>query len=165
MIKENKGITLIALSITVILLMIIAGVSMYEGVNIISDVRANKQKTELEMVQHAILEKYTSYKLTRNEDILIGEHCEYYYVIQKINTINENKSEKFIEKIELKQEDYSSNPNPDDFYYELSIEQLEQLGITKSTDKYIVNYKTGEVINSTQLVTNKGEPLYIYATE
>ena len=45
------------------------------------------------------------------------------------------------------------------------IEYLKELNITKATDTYIVNYKTGEVINATQMVTNKGTPLYIYATE
>ena len=43
--------------------------------------------------------------------------------------------------------------------------RLENLGITDEKDIYIVNYKTGEVINKTQKVTNKGKALYVYSVE
>ena len=42
---------------------------------------------------------------------------------------------------------------------------LNNLGITKSENEYIVNYETGEVINFTTKVTESGKPLYIYAKE
>ena len=50
-------------------------------------------------------------------------------------------------------------------YKELSKTDLENLGITDEKDIYIVNYKTGEVINKTQKVTNKGKALYVYSVE
>lgn len=163
MIRESKGITLIALSITVIVLLILAGVSIYEGLDVISDVRENKQMTELEMIQHAILEKYTKYKLTGNEQILAGVIMTYDEVEKVIDDINTKSVDE--EDITLKQSYYNigDNPNLDELYYKLRTAQLTELDITKAEDIYIVNYKTGEVINFTQRVTNKGTPLYIYA--
>ena len=37
------------------------------------------------------------------------------------------------------------------------------LGIKKEEDTFIVNYKTGEVINETKKTTKSGKALYIYA--
>ena len=48
-------------------------------------------------------------------------------------------------------------------YKELSVSDLEKLGITQEDNIFIVNYKTGEVINKTLKVTNSGKALYIYS--
>ena len=41
---------------------------------------------------------------------------------------------------------------------------LKEMGVSQVEDSYIVNYKTGEVINETLKVTRSGQPLYVYAT-
>ena len=43
------------------------------------------------------------------------------------------------------------------------LDYLKELGIEKETNTFIVNYKTGEVINKTQKVTKAGRALYTYA--
>ena len=48
-------------------------------------------------------------------------------------------------------------------YKELSTADLNELGIEKETNTFIVNYKTGEVINKTLKVTKAGRALYTYA--
>ena len=48
-------------------------------------------------------------------------------------------------------------------YKELNTTDLENLGISKDNDTYIVNYKTGEVINKTKLTTKSGKILYTYS--
>ena len=48
-------------------------------------------------------------------------------------------------------------------YKKLSTTDLENLGITKEEDTFIVNYKTGEVINASIKVTKSGKALYIYS--
>ena len=50
-------------------------------------------------------------------------------------------------------------------YKELSISDLEKLGVTNEEDTFIVNYKTGEVINATKKVTESGKALYVYSRE
>ena len=75
--KTNAGITLIALIITIIVLLIIAGITIGGGNVSIKMSKSNKLLAELDMVQHACLERYTEYKLTKNEDLLVGTVVPY----------------------------------------------------------------------------------------
>ena len=61
-IKQEKGITLVILTVIIIALMILAGVAISMGnVNINSTVDS-KLEGELKMVQYAVLQQYTKYK-------------------------------------------------------------------------------------------------------
>ena len=60
--KSNKGITLIALAVTIIVLIIIASVGTYSGVQALRDSKENAQLSEVRMIQQAVLENYTKYK-------------------------------------------------------------------------------------------------------
>ena len=62
--KNNKGITLIALAIMIIVIIIIASVTVYSGISAVKDSKEKKLQTELETVQHAVLENYSKYLLT-----------------------------------------------------------------------------------------------------
>ncbi len=64
-IRENKGITLVSLTITIILLLIISGISITGTVLSIKETTENKQISEINMIQHAILERYTKSQLTK----------------------------------------------------------------------------------------------------
>ena len=48
-------------------------------------------------------------------------------------------------------------------YKRLDASDLKNLGIKKEEDSFIVNYKTGEVINETIKVTKSGSALYVYS--
>ena len=67
--KDNKGITLIALAITIIILIIIASVSTYSGVEALKDSRAEARKSEIKMIQQAVLENYALYQKTNDTKI------------------------------------------------------------------------------------------------
>lgn len=140
--KPNKGITVVALVITIIILLIIAGVSIYTGGDEIKTAKSNSAKTQLSMVQHAVLERYTEYKVTKNEAILVGE---------ALSGNSEVTASGF-------------TPKATDGYYKLSKEDLEEMGIQEEEDTYIVNYKTGEAMNITQTTTVLGDTLYIDAS-
>lgn len=145
--KNEKGITLIVLVITIIVLLIIVGISIGSGKEEIKDAKKNKLLSELDMVQHAILERYTKYSLTKDQNLLVGN------VLDETSLIE-------IEKkmgIELQDEEHPEN------YYKLTKEELKQLGIKNTEDTYIVNYKTGEVINETSQKTYDNKPLYKYS--
>lgn len=147
-IRENKGITLVALVITIILLLIISGISITGVIRGNKEAKESKLFSELNMVQHAILERYTKAQLTKEE--LPGIEINN---IEEVKTIiNEMDSE-----ITLK--------GKENEYKKLNKEELEKLGITNSTDTYIVNYSTGEVINATIKNTDSGKALYIYSKE
>ena len=58
-IRNDKGITLAALVITIIVLLILASIAVYTGTDSIKDAKENILISEVEMVQHAALERYT----------------------------------------------------------------------------------------------------------
>lgn len=150
-IKKQKGVTLIALIITIVVLLIIAGISL-QGVKIDKkETENNKLETELDMVQHAVLERYTKYSLTKDTDLLVGT---------KIDNIQDKLpgGEKW--KIETPEAS-----KPEEQYYELTPQELSELGLKNSEDTYIVNYKTGEVFNESKQKTSEGKLLYTYAIE
>ena len=157
--KNEKGITLLALVITMIILMILVGITINIGKNGITESREGAMLSELGIVQNAILQRKTKADLT-------GEN----YPGETITEANINLEET-IEEINNNrtsgEEEISRKDRDDSHYYFLSTENggLEELGITNSEDAYIVNYETGEVINYTTKLTGTGKPLYIYAKE
>ena len=71
-IKTQKGITLVSLIITIIILLIISSIGINFGINGINSTKDSKLEAELNMVQHAILEQYTKYKTTKDMVYLVG---------------------------------------------------------------------------------------------
>lgn len=56
--KNKKGITLIALTITVIILLILASVATYSGIEVIRSARLTAFTTELKIMQTQVNELY-----------------------------------------------------------------------------------------------------------
>lgn len=150
-IRKEQGITLMVLVITIILLLIISGISITGTLRGHEETEEASEISELNMIQHAILERYTKAQLTKED--LPGTEIDKNDVEGIINEINNKINSESGEKIELKGEKYK----------QLSKTDLEKLGITKEDDTFIVNYKTGEVINETKKTTKSGKALYIYA--
>lgn len=148
-IRKNTGITLVALVVTIVILLIIAGISISETMIGIKESEETTQMSELFVIQHAILERYTSSIYTKQE--LPGTVVEKTEVETIIDEINELCNLNII----LKGTEYKR----------LTTKDLKNLGIENEENIYIVNYKTGEVINETIKVTESKEPLYIYSKE
>ena len=55
--KNQTGVTIVSLVITVIVLMIVAGIGVKVGTDQITKTKDNTVVSELSMVQHAILEQ------------------------------------------------------------------------------------------------------------
>ena len=146
MLENKKDILKIVISA---ILLIIAGISITGTIMLKDKAKENIQISSLEMVQHAILERYTKAQLTIEE--LPGtplELSEVQAIMKEINSeTGENITLKGIE------------------YYELTQKDLEKLGITGEENIFIVNYSTGEVINKTLKVTKEGKALYTYSKE
>ena len=148
--NRNNGITLVALVITIIILLILAGISVTGVIRGIDETNESSAISQLEMVQHALLERKTKADLTK-EETLPGTTADYTELQNLINEINTMSSANI-----------TLRGNKED-YKELSTADLKELGIEKETNTFIVNYKTGEVINKTQKVTKAGRALYTYA--
>ncbi len=158
-INYEKGITLLALVITIVVLIILASITINIGKDGIKESKENTMLSELGMVQNAILQRKTKADLT-NEGYPGETITEANINLEEtIQEINDNRASG--------EEEISRKDSDDSHYYFLSTENggLEELGITNSEDAYIVNYETGEVINYTTKLTGTGKPLYIYARE
>ena len=156
-INKEKGITLLALVVTIIMLIILASTIVNIGQNEIKESEENAKLSELGIVQNAILQRKTKADLTDEDypgETIIEANINLEKSIEEMNDHRASGEEEITKK-----DDDNSN------YYFLSTENggLEELGITNSEDAYIVNYETGEVINYTTKLTGTGKPLYIYA--
>lgn len=156
--RENKGITLISLIITIIVMLILASViiSSMDGSNSTTKTASSSNKIfELEEVQQAVLETYIKYKQTNNSDYLVGETCSESILLEYENEFGEIK---FKDRTDGK-------INYNNYYMLNSKEDLNSLGIRNSEDYYIVNYQTGEVFNYTSKIDSNGKVLYVNAKE
>jgi type II secretory pathway pseudopilin PulG len=149
--KSNKGITLITLVITMIILLILGGISLTVGNNMIEETQDKKLVSELNMVQHAILEQYAKYQTTKDTSyIKVGNRME----LADVKDIARNMG---IELVNIP-DNYSNKD-----YYKLDKLSLLKMGIENTEDEYIVNYISGEVINNTKKHTNDNKALYVRA--
>lgn len=141
--KNNKGITMIALVITIVLLLILAGISMQSGSDII-------KKSELENIKtNMLLIKVKGKEYVESANFNLGT---------KIETVTAEEKTKRIEKAkaELKGEDITNNMSEYEniitkessefvFYYKLSTQNLADIGITnvisdEENGWYIIKY-------------------------
>ena len=169
MMKDNKGITLVVLTITVIILFILVGTGMtiiYSGV---AETKDNKYYTEIGIVRQAILEQYTLAeavgqikvsKETSPVSFWKGTKIEEVDQIE-LPTIKEDDQNAhiFLERLKKYQPEYQ-----EDFFYRLQPKDLATLGISDAKDEYIVNYSTGEVYNETKKLRSDAYLLYLPST-
>ena len=147
--KNSKRITLSGLAITIIVLTILATVGTTVGITNVREAKDAKLDTELEMVQHAILEQYVKFETTKDVVYLVGNKLEKSEVDQIAQELD-------ITLVEIP----DTYENKD--YYKLDKASLKEIGIQNTDDEYIVNYISGEVINITSK-KNDNKPLYTKA--
>lgn len=148
--KSQKGITMVSLVITLIVLVILSGIGINFGLNGVNSSIDSKLTSELMIVQQAVLQQYTKYQTVKDTSILVGNKLE----LEEVQSIAQELG---ITLVNIP--DRYSNKD----YYKLDKASLLEIGIKDSNDEYIVNYISGEVINITKKVTSKNEALYIKA--
>ena len=166
--KDNSGITLISLVVTIIILGILTGITIFSVHDTITEVKDSKLSTELGVVRHAVTEQYgkaaalgQTGKLPDEEQVSFwaGEKITDFYDIdlpdQSAVIENSDVAEFYNTLV-----DYSCEYQ-EDFYYRLTPEILKQIGVSDAKDTYVVNYHTGEVYNETQKVNSLSELLYL----
>ena len=159
MLNKEKGITLIALIVTIVVLIILAGITITGAIQGGEQANNNKQITDLDKIHHAITERDTKYKLTKDESLLIG-------TVVKTNNIDVSGLSQ-AETIVWKMVDFEGVTDPEREYYRVTGQDLVDLGLTSDpTTKtvYVVNYFTGEAYNETQKKTEDGKLLYVTST-
>ena len=153
-IKNEKGITMAILVVTIIVLLVLLGATLDIGLNSLKETRSKRLELELEMVQQATISEYTKAKqLGYTSEPTVRPPN---FVGTKVEVANLPKNISW-QISEEPAEEYKA-------YYELDPGELEKLEILNSEFTYIANYFTGEVYNKTRRATPMRELLYITAT-
>lgn len=150
--KNQCGITLISLAVTVIVLMIILNITVNSGKDSINSTRDRKMQAELEMIQQACISEYTKAKQLGYLENSTQVPANFVGTIIDVENLPEQSIGWFFDN------------NPEEAYkkyFELTPEDLEVLNILNSDYTYIVNYYTGEVYNETKENSSEQTPLYI----
>ena len=142
-VSNESGVTLIMLSVTILVLLILAGSSLYIGLNSITKVEDKNQTSTLYMVQEVVMGQYSKAKVTEQTGLKVDpSHLEnrpatyFGEIITSVNDIDipagENGETRLGSDIFEKQYFSLSDPNItyDDLYYKLRPEELSMLGIT-----------------------------------
>lgn len=143
-VKQENGVTLVALVIMIILLLVLAAVSLTYGTDSIdSSIKAANQ-AELEIVYNAILKEYTKLNLINSTDF-IGEEVttEEIYTMQTVCNI------------------VIADDEISDFYKLTPEDGLIEIGIEGAEDTYIVNYEKGIVFNYSDQTAYDGTIYYM----
>lgn len=162
--KNNKGITLMALIITIIVLSIITVIGIGASTGMRGNINESKEAmttTELSKIQQAVLENYVKYKQMNQERFLKGEKISYDDALEEFNQLGLDSNQ----KLKVASYNITTDTDPSLFYYELNKMHLKEMGLQNinNDDKYIVNYSSGEVFNITKKKTSSGTVLYVYA--
>ncbi len=143
--KKESGITMTVLVITIIVLGIIGAVLISYSVVGTKETKNKKYLANLQVVQHALYERYEQYKVTNDASILVGE-----------STAKPSTSFEWADN-----NAYWSKNTAGERYYKLDADDLKELGISNIDDtEYIVNYYTQEVYDLTHRTTSSGNDLY-----
>ena len=159
--KRNKGITMISLMVTIVILMILATITMYYGNSAMKEAKLQDLKTNMLLIQAAVkgdLEKYhfeTSNLSDANDKE--AQKSNYLKGTKLANPRNELKQEIFNEI----KEDYPQIDGNFDYYY-LNTSDLMELGIkdvesSNEDGHYIVAYSMNSIYpNIVEVINTKG---------
>lgn len=140
--KDNKGITLIVLIITIITMLILTSVSIYSGIDTYKSTQITKFVTQMKLIQTKVDEL-----VELNEEINLGEQITNEQKIIVRYAYNNNE-------IMSNEEEYISN------YKYFSNENLNsQFDLENVNDDIMINFKTREVV-SVNGIKYKGETYY-----
>lgn len=148
--KQNKGITIMALVVTVVVLLILAGISIEKGTNVITRSQLENIKTDMMLVQVKGKEyvENANFELGTGYDKLTDES-------EKTKRLETAKSKlkgteitdamNLDSNLGITAENFQTDNDNLIFYYELSNQDLADIGISdvksdEKNGKYIVKY-------------------------
>lgn len=150
--KSNKGITLISLTVTIILIIILAGTITYSGIHVYENMRLENFTAEMKIIQdkvNLICDKYkVSDKYSVSDESKINDYLEA-EGIKKISDnvkdfndlgLNDEKKEKIVALLD-------SDESIDDYLY-YNKELLDNnLGLKDLDQEVLINFETRKVIS------------------
>lgn len=139
--KNSKGITLISLVITIIVLLILISVGTTSGIGVLKSSKLTAFTTELKVMQTKVNEIYQKYK--DGDTIKIGENL---YTGNDILTIGEELSTKQAQVDKVFKADASGITKTDGYRY-WSIDLIKDLGIEGVKQDFFINVKKRSIVS------------------
>ena len=154
MLKNNHGVTLSILVVTIIVIFIIGGITISATSSLLIDTKAKNALSNMYLIKGKMETIYEEHQFSGKDLIYAG-------------TNNENVSTKVTDISTLSQYGISSDGTTDNYWYIWDRDTLEALGfdrsmLQKEDSKYIVNYISGEVIYTKGVKSDSGEKLYTF---
>ena len=146
--KNINGVTLVILVVTIIILFIISGITLYSGTSLISKAKLRTLNTNMLLIQAKINIIAERVNFDKENNSYVGTNIE---ISEITNLINNG--------ILLNSENDSINNS----YYYLTKEDLNSMGLENIAEKdnlYIVNYVTEEVIYKDGYKDDNGNTYY-----
>ena len=145
--KESKGITIISIIITVTILVLLSGVTIYIAKNLVFNAKVENITTDLLLIQAKckIISEKTNFDSQSNN--LKGTKLSDSSISTNVQNLIDNGT---IPNTELQN------------YYLLSQDDLNDIGLNqlKAQDGYIVNYQTQEIIYAQGVKKDDGTMQY-----
>lgn len=168
---KNKGITLVALVITILLLILLAGVSVYGGKKLIRNSELENMKTNLLLIKAKVDKNVenANFKLGTSYDTLTDETAKNQRLADaKAELLGEEISKdniSILQNININQEQLLTDNENYIYYYKLNKENLDSMGLNKlvSDEKngwYVVKYNIKnpevEIYNTKGFILDNG---------
>ena len=153
--KQNVGITLVSLVITIIILLILASIAIYSGISTIRSAKLTEFTTELKIMQQKVNELYDSY--TNNKSVTING-AE--YIGKDIQNIGQDPDEIFnTHQLEEIFSEIGSGITDRSGYLYYDAEIIKALGLENIEYVFFVNVPKRRVI-STEGFEDDGKTYY-----
>ena len=161
MIKNNKGVTLSALVITIIVILILSGITITTSNSLIKDTKAKNVLSNMYLVKGKLETIYEDYQFSDQESVLTSAGTNTPGIATKVNNIST------LSQYGVTSDGLGESDTTDKYWYEWDGEAITALGfdenmLPNSSAKYIVNYVTGEIIYTPGIKNNSGEIIYTY---
>ena len=157
MVKNEKGVTLLILVITIIIIFILMGVSVNTGYTTLINARTGRVISNLNLIKIKVESIYDDYQFSENEELLVGANDRKYSLD---DIIFENSQ---LAEIENEIPNYDSIATEKKWYeWNESILKLQGLDtkILKDDGKIFVNYEDSEIIYTKGATMNNRDYYY-----
>ena len=152
--KEKKGVTLIALVITIIIIMILSSIAIYSGASTIRYVNFNKAKSEIQVIQSYVNQWYKEYQEAEDKNIFLGDYGELIETAIENDKCTQEQIDNAFAEGGITDDNKKSN------YKFFSASFLkEKIGLDASFD-YLISIKDRNTILYNGVIYNK-KPYYI----
>ncbi len=138
--KSNKGITMVALVVTIIILAVVAGTIVYNGKKSIKSANRQQLISQLEMVQAKI--NVLAEKMENNS----YDNDYYRAVARQIDSLDQTKLQEILNRDAKNGNTFTTDA--DGFYY-FGPSDLERIGLSEMNQIFLVNFDTREVFSYT----------------